>query len=419
MNQSLPSTHSVRKPGKEKPMRYLFAAVALLITSLFILELQVPVGVEVWLPNVAVVLLFLWFPHRWQTYLTTAVCSVLTLLGFFLSPLIVPTWVAAVNLFLGILMFWITASVGLAARRTQELQVMNRMLLLEIAERKRGEEKLSEQASLLDLAQDAILVQDMAQRIVFWNRGAERLYGWSPTDALGRDAVELLSRSETQEAVPSERFLQENGKWSGSLRQWTKDGKSIVVDSHWTLVRDDSSKPKSILIVNTDVTEKMKLEAQLLRTQRLESVGVLAGGVAHDFNNLLTPILMASKLLREDRPDAERQRLLATLEASAERGREMARQLLAFAGGTENVKAPVQLRQIVREIQSILDHAFPKAIAIETRISATLPPIFAAASAGPNLRPLFHDQGSRQRNGTGAFDCAGHRACPRRLRRGL
>jgi two-component system, cell cycle sensor histidine kinase and response regulator CckA len=368
---------NVVKPGKEPKAPVLAIVVTVLVIGLFVLELQVPVDVEVWLPNVAVVLLSLWFPYRWQTYLTTAICSILTILGLIFSPYVMPTWVTVLNRFLGIMVFWVTAWMGLAARRTAELEAMNMRLRQEIAERQRGEEKLAEQASLLDLAQDAILVRDMDHRIVFWNHGAERLYGWTAQEAIGRNAIELLLQAHDPDVSQAQRELLLNGKWIGALRQITKDGRSITVESHWTLVRDSDDVPKSILIVNTDVTEKMAFESQLLRAQRLESVGILAGGVAHDFNNLLTPILMAVKLLREVRPENERQNLLTTLQASAERGAEMVRKLLSFAGGGETAMNPVQLRYIIKEITSIIDHSFPKTIAIATRLDDRLSSVLA------------------------------------------
>src|SRR6202044_2969205 len=81
-----------------------------------------------------------------------------------------------------------------------------------------------------------------------------------------------------------------HGEWTGELPQRTKVGKEVIVMSRWTLMRDDTGTPKSILVINTDVTKKKSVEAQLLHAQRMEGIGMVAGGVAHDFNNVLTVI---------------------------------------------------------------------------------------------------------------------------------
>jgi two-component system cell cycle sensor histidine kinase/response regulator CckA len=242
------------------------------------------------------------------------------------------------------------------------------------------EDNLREQVALLDLAHDAITMRDLQDRIVYWNKGAERLYGWTAAEALGRNAIELLFPGDSPRLTEARQILFRNGEWVGDWRQVTKAGQEIVAETRWTLVRDEQGQPKCILVVNTDVTERVQLQAQLLRTQRLESIGVLAGSVAHDFNNLLNPILMAVKLLREDRPEDERQHLLTTLQLSAERGAEIVRQLLSFAGGTDGERAPVQLRHLVSEVKSILDHTFPKTIRLEVAVADDLAPVFADAT---------------------------------------
>jgi signal transduction histidine kinase/ActR/RegA family two-component response regulator len=129
-----------------------------------------------------------------------------------------------------------------------------------------------------------------------------------------------------------------------------------------------------------EMEKRKRLEAQILHAQRLESIGVLAGGIAHDFNNLLTPIMMAAKLLREDRTLEERQHLLNTLQTSAERGADMVRQLLAFAGGSDGQRFVVQPQRIIREIQSILEHAFAKSIEIRIELAPDLHRIHANAT---------------------------------------
>jgi signal transduction histidine kinase/CheY-like chemotaxis protein len=113
-----------------------------------------------------------------------------------------------------------------------------------------------------------------------------------------------------------------------------------------------------------DITEKKKLEAQLLRTQRLESVGRLASGIAHDLNNILAPMLMAPPLLREAIHDPELQNLLDLIETNAQRGSDIIKQLLTFGRGVEAGHVLVQLRTLVLDMAGIIRETFPKNIVV-------------------------------------------------------
>jgi len=133
----------------------------------------------------------------------------------------------------------------------------------------------------------------------------------------------------------------EKGKWIGELVEQIGIGREITVEGHWTLVRDDEGEPKSILCINTDITERKKLETQFLRAQRMESIGTLAGGIAHDLNNVLSPILTAVELLQMRFKDESSQRLLGILHSNAIRGSEMVKQVLSFARGVEGTYVPL------------------------------------------------------------------------------
>jgi nitrogen-specific signal transduction histidine kinase/CheY-like chemotaxis protein len=115
-----------------------------------------------------------------------------------------------------------------------------------------------------------------------------------------------------------------------------------------------------------DVTEKKKLEAQFLRTQRLESIGTLAGGIAHDLNNVLAPILMGSELLQTHMPDAQRNELLQTIRVSAERGADLVKQVFLFARGVEGTRVPVEPSYLVKDLVKLLRSTLPKTIAVQT-----------------------------------------------------
>ena len=234
----------------------------------------------------------------------------------------------------------------------------------DITERKRGEEQIREQAALLDQAQDAILVRDLEQNILFWNKGAERMYGWTAEEAAGKNAVELLLKKPADQFENARQAVIDKGEWSGESHQIRRDGAEIIVESRWTLVRDDQGAPTSILVINTDITEKKRMEAQFLRAQRMESIGTLAGGIAHDLNNVLSPILMAIDMLRLKTTDEASKKWLEVLRTNAQRGGDMVRQVLSFARGVEGERVALQPKHLIKEIVKILRETLPKSIEI-------------------------------------------------------
>ncbi len=236
----------------------------------------------------------------------------------------------------------------------------------DITERLQAEGKIREQAALLDVATDAIFVRDLEHHILFWNKGAERLYGWKSAEILDLNVTEILYKSE--DTLPKfdeiQATLDRDGQWQGELQQVTQSGKNVIVESRWTLVRDEAGYPKSILTVSTDITEKKQLEAQFLRVQRLESLGTLASGIAHDFNNILTPILTTAQLLPLKLPnlDARSLKMLKLVEDSAKRGAELVKQILAFARGGDGKRIPLQVKHLLSEVVQVIRQTFPKAI---------------------------------------------------------
>ncbi|MFH1496215.1 MAG: response regulator [Verrucomicrobiota bacterium] len=242
----------------------------------------------------------------------------------------------------------------------------------EITERKLTEERLAQQAALLDMAPDAIVLRDLGHRILFWSRGAERVYGWTTEEATGRDFRDLpgLDLARLGEI---ERAVREAGSWQGELPRTLPDGGQLTLDCHWTFLRDPEGWPASILSIDTDVTERKRLETQFLRAQRMESIGTLAGGIAHDLNNILSPILMAGDLLRQHVESETGLRLLDNLGRSARRGADLVKQVLSFARGVEGQRVPVQIRHIAREVEDIVGNTFPKNITFESDVPRDLP----------------------------------------------
>jgi len=233
------------------------------------------------------------------------------------------------------------------------------------------EEKIREQNLLLDVTKDAIVVQNIDNQIVFWNQAAQSLYGWKVEEAVGKNIGQLLYQGSPQ---VEDAYLSviNTGEWRGELYQLTKEGKEIIVESRWVLLPDDNGQLKSILSVNTEITQQKQLETQLLRSQRLESIGSLTSGIVHDLNNLLSPILMSVQLLQKKFPDAQSQKILQTLENNVKRSANLLKQILTFARGIESKRTILEIQPLMAEIEQIIAQTFPDSIICQIDIPKNL-----------------------------------------------
>jgi PAS domain S-box-containing protein len=259
----------------------------------------------------------------------------------------------------------------------------------DITQRKEAEEKIREQAALLDVTTDAIIVRDLENQILFWNHGAKRLYGWSAAEAIGRPTTDLLYKGSPPILAAARQAVIEQGEWQGELEKVNKLGKTVVVQSRWTLVRNEIGNPKAIMAVDTDITEKKLLEDQFLHAQRLESLGTLASGIAHDLNNILTPILAVAQLLPLKLPnlDEKNQRLLQMLQDSSRRGSDLVSQILSFARGAEGKRAIIQVGHLLHEVGRVVKQTFPKSIVIHEDV--TPPALWMVSADATQLHQIF------------------------------
>jgi two-component system sensor kinase FixL len=139
----------------------------------------------------------------------------------------------------------------------------------DITERKVAERRLAEQARLLDLSNEAILVRDRRDHITYWNHGAEELYGYSADEALGEVAHKLLQTKHSEPLEQIYKELERDGRWNGELGQRRKDGEKVVVMSHWALDRDEFGRRAYVLETNTDITQRKRAEIALQRSKDL------------------------------------------------------------------------------------------------------------------------------------------------------
>lgn len=249
-------------------------------------------------------------------------------------------------------------------------------IMRDLTASKKAEQHIREQADLLNKARDAIVVSNLDGQVTFWNQGAERILGWTAPEAIGRPLRELLG----DDAYPDDATVlaaEADGEWREDVISRTKKGDSLVLEVRVTLVRDEEGRIRSRLSIATDITKRRRVEEQFLRAQRLESIGMLATGIAHDLNNVLAPILMATPMLRERSTDPADRQLLSNLEASAQRGAGLVRQILGFAQGIGGEPQLMMLETVLTDIVAVVSQTFPRNLKFSTSIAPDLWPVKA------------------------------------------
>ncbi len=237
-------------------------------------------------------------------------------------------------------------------------------ILRDVTEYNRIKHQIEEQKALLDKTQDAIIIFEPEGRILYWNKGAERIYGWLCVEAIGRFIGDFI-HPDIHKFRDINTLVMDTGEWTGELHHLNRERHELIIESRWWLVRDRDGRPKSILAINTDVTEKRRIEVQFMRAQRMESLGILAGGIAHDLNNILTPIMLSIDVLRSMSPNAHQSSILETIELSARRGSDIVQQVLSFARGMEGQRIVIQPKYLLKDIEHIVNDTFPKDIRLE------------------------------------------------------
>ncbi|MFZ3167214.1 MAG: PAS domain S-box protein [Candidatus Methanoperedens sp.] len=270
-------------------------------------------------------------------------------------------------------------------KRTAQLKEANKAL----AEREASYRELTESINDLFYAMDRDL------KYTYWNKASEVLTGILAKDAIGKSLLEIFPGIKGTKA---EQFYIESLKTQqlGRLESGFRVG-----DKNFIFEINIYPTKTGLSIIAKDITETKMLEAQLLRAQRMESIGTLAGGIAHDLNNVLTPIMLSLQLLKEKYTDQQSQKLLTILEQNCQRGANLIKQVLSFARGVEGERNPLQAKHIITEIEKVAKETFPRNIEIQTDIQKDLFTISGDATQlhqvimnlGVNARDVMPDGG--------------------------
>lgn len=244
---------------------------------------------------------------------------------------------------------------GLYGQKELDLMTFVSDQVASAMERKKSESRIAEQAALLNRANDAIFVLNFEKVITYWNHGAEELYGKTANDAIGTSVLDLLSIDGELMTTALQDTIK-NGDWKGEIEHETAAGEKLVVNSHWTLVRDEQLNQESILVIDTDITEKREIQAQLFNSEKMAGLGQLISGVAHEINTPASAIASGVKEIERDFGMTITTLIEIADQCTAE-SRKTLLEAFKIAAAPKKELSTRNIRQNAREIQARLEAA--------------------------------------------------------------
>jgi len=240
---------------------------------------------------------------------------------------------------------------------------------LNITESKQAEQHQRLQGSALEASANAIVITN-SKGVIEWANPAFTVYtGYNVAEVIGKTPGLLKSGKHDEKFYRNLWGTISSGNvWHGEMINRRKDGSFYNEEMTITPIRDGQGEIEHFIAVMLDITERKKIEAQFLRAQRMESIGMLAGGIAHDLNNILAPIMMCVDVLKSDNDSPQTKQILETVEMSAKRGADIVRQVLSFARGVEGERVEIQPKHLLRDLEKIIKDTFPKDIRLEFSI---------------------------------------------------
>jgi PAS domain S-box-containing protein len=257
-------------------------------------------------------------------------------------------------------------------RAHDELVKSNEALQAEIFERKKAEQAEQDARayaeSIVETLRESIVVLDAQLRVVIANQTFYKTFKVSQEETLNKFIYDLGDR---QWEIPElrkllEEIITENTQFQDFEvdREFPGIGRRTMLLNARRIYQKDGDK-ELILLAIEDITERKRLESQLLRSQRMESIGTLAGGIAHDLNNMLTPMMLSLQMLKQKYKDEQSQKLLTVLEQNSQRSANLIKQVMSFARGMEGEHKPLQVTYLISEIEKIAKETFPKDIELK------------------------------------------------------
>jgi two-component system cell cycle sensor histidine kinase/response regulator CckA len=259
---------------------------------------------------------------------------------------------------------------------------------IDVAERKRAEEGLRRLAAIVETSTDGIVGMDPEALITTWNPGAQRIYGYSAREAIGK-SISLLAPPGTPETALrlAERLRGGERMQDYETVALRKDGSNVDISMSLSVIRDAEGATQGLSSISRDITDRRvaerhvrQIQEQLQQAQKMEAIERLTGGIAHDFNNLLTVILSSAMLLLEGLGTADpRRENVKDVQVAGERAATLTRQLLAFSRRQALEPRPLDLNELVGNLEKLLQRLIGENIELETALSAGLGTVKADA----------------------------------------
>jgi two-component system, cell cycle sensor histidine kinase and response regulator CckA len=239
----------------------------------------------------------------------------------------------------------------------------------DITRRKQAEERLHLQGAALEAAANAIAITDAGGNVEWVNEAFTRSTGYTREEVIGQNPRVLKSGKHPREFYTAMwKTIMAGEVWRGEMHNRRKDGSPLVEEATITPVKDATGSITHFIAIKQDITDRKALERQFLRAQRMEGIGLLAGGIAHDLNNVLAPILMGAEVLQQETDDQTMQQHLETIAQSARRGADIVKQVLTFARGIEGERVPIQPRHIIKEMIRMARETFPRSFQFQVEV---------------------------------------------------